>query len=324
MGSNSISPTSWSTEAKVGGALTFVLPVATVLFGHFTLRAKPSAIASAAALAAVLPACYTYAKVGIPKDLSQKTPPHHSSHPTKKPTLNPKETPVSEKYLPQKGGGTLTKTPCYTVKFTDSSTVLELKIQDIVANIDVEAIVNAANAQLQLGGGVAGAIKKADKSGNVQKECNNIGGTPTGTAVLTSAGSISLTEFMKNHSKATEKDKKEYLDKTPLKHVIHAVGPVYSPSQHEESCRLLYEAYTATFTLAKEKGIRSLAIPFLSADIFGFYADKGSSKIALRAAQDFVQKNPKALDLIRFVSLQETQPYLTFQNELEVAYEKIN
>ena len=76
---------------------------------------------------------------------------------------------------------------------------LELLEGDIT-ELRVDAIVNAANEQLQLGGGVAGAIRK--KGGeSIQKECDRIGSTPVGTAVLTGAGELEA------------------------RHVIHAVGP---------------------------------------------------------------------------------------------------
>ena len=78
-------------------------------------------------------------------------------------------------------------------------TQLEL-VEGDIADLEVDAIVNPANAKLQLGTGVAGAIRR--KGGpSIQEECNRIGGTPVGTAVMTAAG----------HLKA--------------RWVIHAVGP---------------------------------------------------------------------------------------------------
>ncbi len=77
--------------------------------------------------------------------------------------------------------------------------VLELLDGDIT-EMQTDAIVNAANARLILGGGVAGAIRK--KGGpEIQQECNTIGGTFVGGAVITTAGNLTA------------------------KHVIHAVGP---------------------------------------------------------------------------------------------------
>ena len=82
---------------------------------------------------------------------------------------------------------------------TLDGTQLELLEGDIT-DLEVDAIVNAANEQLQLGTGVAGAIR--EKGGpSIQEECNRIGGTPVGTAVMTGAGNLKA------------------------KQVIHAVGP---------------------------------------------------------------------------------------------------
>ncbi|HZF12509.1 MAG TPA: macro domain-containing protein, partial [Thermoanaerobaculia bacterium] len=82
---------------------------------------------------------------------------------------------------------------------TMDKTQLEI-VQGDITDLDVDAIVNAANEQLQLGAGVAGAIRQKGGA-SIQEECNRIGGTPVGTAVMTGAG----------HLKA--------------KQVIHAVGP---------------------------------------------------------------------------------------------------
>ena len=86
-------------------------------------------------------------------------------------------------------------------------TQLELVSGDIT-EMGTEAIVNAANEQLQMGTGVAGAI--ADKGGpSIQEECNRIGGTPVGTAVITGAGDLDA------------------------KHVIHAVGPRWGEGEED-------------------------------------------------------------------------------------------
>jgi len=78
-------------------------------------------------------------------------------------------------------------------------TVLALVEGDLTEQ-DVDAVVNAANSALQLGGGVAGAIRR--KGGPaIQQECDRLGGTPVGTAAITSGGRLKA------------------------RHVIHAVGP---------------------------------------------------------------------------------------------------
>jgi O-acetyl-ADP-ribose deacetylase (regulator of RNase III) len=108
----------------------------------------------------------------------------------------------------------------------------------------VEAIVNAANGQLAHGGGVAGIIARAagpalqDESDRIVK---SRGPLPAGTAVATTAG------------------------KLRFKGVIHAVGPRQGEGDEE---RKLFEALTAAFQVAKERGWDSVSFPAVSSGIF--------------------------------------------------------
>ena len=89
-----------------------------------------------------------------------------------------------------------------------NNTLLEL-IQGDITDQTADAIVNAANAALQLGGGVAGAIR--GRSGPaIQEECNRIGGTYVGEAVITTGGNL------------------------PARYVIHAVGPIHGDDHEDE------------------------------------------------------------------------------------------
>ena len=108
--------------------------------------------------------------------------------------------------------------------------MIEVKLGDIsrLAN-RVDAIVNAANTALIPGGGVDGALNQA-AGPQLKQAMAKIGGTPTGTAVITPAFDL------------------------PAKYVIHAVGPRYIDGQHEEET-LLYSAYEAVFQLARENDI---------------------------------------------------------------------
>lgn len=108
----------------------------------------------------------------------------------------------------------------------------------------VDAIVNAANAQLIPGGGVDGAINRA-AGPELGKAMARIGGTPTGTAVITPAYKLNA----------------EY--------VIHAVGPIYRDGQQGEEAQL-YSAYEAVFALAHAHDIQSLAIPIISAGVYHY------------------------------------------------------
>lgn len=123
--------------------------------------------------------------------------------------------------------------------------MIEVKLGDIsrLAN-RVDAIVNAANTALIPGGGVDGALNQA-AGPKLKQAMAKIGGTPTGTAVITPAFNL------------------------PAKYVIHAVGPRYIDGQHDEET-LLYSAYEAVFQLARENDIQTLAVPVLSAGIYQY------------------------------------------------------
>lgn len=158
---------------------------------------------------------------------------------------------------------------------------VEVVIGDIVKQNDVDAIVCAANSSLQLGGGVAGAIRRADPQ--VQAACDAIGPIHTGEAVMT---------------------------ETPtLGKVIHAVGPVWDGKEH---CKKeLYQAYWSALTVAKEHGVKRIASPFLSAGIFGFPVEAGVATIPLKVIKDF-----EPFELIRFVCLEENAVYREFKRHL--------
>lgn len=128
---------------------------------------------------------------------------------------------------------------------TINKTVLGLRPCDIT-EMDTDAIVNAANTSLQLGGGVAGAIRR--KGGpRIQEECDRIGGTFVGGAVITTGGNLRA------------------------KYVIHAVGPVHGEEHEDEK---LKDATLNSLVLADEKGLKSVAFPAISTGIFGFPRDR--------------------------------------------------
>ncbi len=126
-----------------------------------------------------------------------------------------------------------------------NKTFLELAQGDITDQT-TDAIVNAANATLQLGGGVAGAIRR--KGGpRIQEECNKIGDTHVGGAVITTGGNLRA------------------------KYVIHAVGPVHG-EEHEDA--KLKDATLNSLVLADSKNLKSIAFPAISTGIFGFPKDR--------------------------------------------------
>ncbi len=122
---------------------------------------------------------------------------------------------------------------------------LELIVEDIT-ELSTDAIVNAANASLVLGGGVAGAIRKRGGS-KIQEECNRVGGTVVGGAVITSGGDL------------------------VAKYVIHAVGPRFGDEHADEK---LKEATLNSLILADKYHLNSIAFPAISTGIFGFPKDR--------------------------------------------------
>lgn len=127
------------------------------------------------------------------------------------------------------------------MKVEIAASVLEL-IEGDITEMDTDAIVNAANAQLILGGGVAGAIRK--KGGpTIQEECSKIGGTFVGGAVITTAG------------------------KLKARHVIHAVGPRMGEGNEDEK---LKNATLNSLKLAEQHKLKSISFPAISTGIFGF------------------------------------------------------
>jgi O-acetyl-ADP-ribose deacetylase (regulator of RNase III) len=123
--------------------------------------------------------------------------------------------------------------------------ILELVRGDIT-EMETDAIVNAANAQLVLGGGVAGAIRK--KGGTaIQEECNRIGGTQVGGAVITTGGNLKA------------------------KHVIHAVGPRMGEGDED---RKLRDATLNSLKIADQHHLEGISFPAISTGIFGYPLDR--------------------------------------------------
>lgn len=126
-------------------------------------------------------------------------------------------------------------------KISIGNVTLELR-QGNIALQNVDAIVNSANEFLSFGSGVAGAII-AEAGDAIQKECNEIGSCPTGSAVITSGGNLAA------------------------KYVIHAVGPMYGEGNENEKLR---SAVSASLALAEENELSSIAFPAISAGYFHF------------------------------------------------------
>jgi O-acetyl-ADP-ribose deacetylase len=136
--------------------------------------------------------------------------------------------------------------------------VIECVTGDIAAQPDVDAVVNAANAQLRSGGGVAGAIHRA-AGPDLERECRPLAPISPGQAVITGAHGL------------------------PNRFVIHCLGPVYG--RDEPAAELLAACYRNALALAEEVGLHSVAFPAISTGIFG-YPMEAAAQVAVRAIID--------------------------------------
>lgn len=155
-----------------------------------------------------------------------------------------------------------------------------------IVEVQVDAIVNAANSALAGGGGVDGAIHRAGGS-TIMAECRKIGGCSTGRAVATTAGNL------KAH------------------YVFHAVGPIYSG--REEDARLLASAYQSCLNLAEQHQIESIAFPSISTGVYGYPLEL-AAPIALRTVIEHIKK-PTSLRQVLFV-LFGADSYQAFERTL--------
>jgi len=145
------------------------------------------------------------------------------------------------------------------MKVNIENRILELLDGDIT-EMQTDAIVNAANARLILGSGVAGAIKR--KGGpEIQQECNKIGGTFVGGAAITGAGSLKA------------------------KHVIHAVGPQMGEGNEDQK---LKNATLSSLKLADENNLTSISFPAISTGVFGFPIRR-CAEIMLKTTIDYLK-----------------------------------
>jgi O-acetyl-ADP-ribose deacetylase (regulator of RNase III) len=143
-------------------------------------------------------------------------------------------------------------------------------VQGDITEMDIDAVVNAANAQLILGAGVAGAIRR--KGGpSIQEECDRIGGTHVGGAVITGAGRLKA------------------------RHVIHAVGPRMGEGDED---RKLAQATRNSLALADRHGLKGIAFPAISTGVFGFPLER-CAQIMLETAHEYLQ-GPTGLQRVVF------------------------
>jgi O-acetyl-ADP-ribose deacetylase len=173
------------------------------------------------------------------------------------------------------------------MQLTIHNTTIFLCQGDITAQY-VDAVVNAANSRLAGGGGVDGAIHRAGGPA-IMEACRKIGGCPTGSAVITTGGSL------------------------PASYVIHAVGPVYRNGSSGEP-ELLKSVYQSCLSLAEKNHITSIALPSISTGAYG-YPIAEAARIALATVLEHVQGST-GIERVVFV-LFSTQDFAVYQSLLE-------
>ncbi len=147
-------------------------------------------------------------------------------------------------------------------------------VRNDITKMRVDAIVNAANPQLQMGGGVCGAIFRAAGERALQTACDEIGGCETGQAVIT--GGFSL----------------------PARFIIHTPGPVWLGGSHGEE-ELLRGCYRNSLALALKNGCESIAFPLISSGIYGY--PKGEAlRVASGEILDFLNAHDMDIYLVVF------------------------
>lgn len=151
-----------------------------------------------------------------------------------------------------------------------------------ITQLDVDAIVNAANNTLLGGGGVDGAIHRA-AGPELLDECYALDGCPTGDAKIT----------------------KGY--RLPARFVIHTVGPVWYGGQNNEEA-LLASCYRRCFELVEEHGMKSVAFPAISTGIYSFPGDL-AARISLQEIRSFLDRNEEMEQVIVMCFASRTRWY---------------
>ncbi len=131
-----------------------------------------------------------------------------------------------------------------------------------ITKLAVDAIVNAANAQLAGGGGVDGAIHRAAGQADLQAACRKLARCETGDAKITPGFAL------------------------PARHIIHTVGPIYADGQRGEA-ELLASCYRRSLEVAVEHGLGTIAFPAISTGVYG-YPLQAATRIAFETVAAFL------------------------------------
>lgn len=136
-------------------------------------------------------------------------------------------------------------------------------IQEDITSLKTDAIVNAANTQLLMGGGVCGAIFSKAGAHELQEYCDKLAPIHTGEAVITPGFRLKA------------------------KYIIHTAGPIYQEKQKDECRRLLNACYRNSLGLAEKNHCESIAFPLISAGIYG-YPKEEAIAIATSSIKEFL------------------------------------
>lgn len=139
-------------------------------------------------------------------------------------------------------------------------------VRQDITKMNVDAIVNAANTGLQMGGGVCGAIFRAAGADKLQRACDRLAPIRTGEAVITPGFGLSA------------------------KYIIHTAGPIYRHWSREENALLLQSSYRNSLLLAAEYECESIAFPLISSGIYGCPKDE-ALQAATEAVTDFLTEH---------------------------------
>lgn len=139
-------------------------------------------------------------------------------------------------------------------------------VRQDITKMNVDAIVNAANTELRMGGGVCGAIFHAAGAEELQEACNRAAPIKTGSAAITPGFAL------------------------PANYIIHAAGPVYHRLGKRKAKHLLRSAYIQSLQLAEAYDCESIAFPLISSGIYG-YPKAEALQVASEAIEDFLSEH---------------------------------
>jgi len=147
-------------------------------------------------------------------------------------------------------------------------------IRNDITKMEVDVIVNAANTDLVMGGGVCGAIFSAAGAGKLQDACDRLAPIKTGDAIITEGFDLAA------------------------KYIIHTAGPVYRDGKHDEEA-LLCACYANSLELALKHGCESIAFPLISSGIYGYPKDE-ALEVATSTISKWLMDNDMDVSLVVF------------------------